>query len=83
MTAPCCSGINGSHTLDCDLEVARRPQRLVCWCCGATFPVGWACLWSDHGSRCFACDDAHWRGLPCRAHVDQRLEDVRDAGENA
>lgn len=70
--AACCSGINGSHALDCE---ANRADRLVCWCCGATFPAAWVALWGDNGSRCMDCDGCE---AACRAHVGQRLEDVRD-----
>lgn len=72
MTDQCCTGLNGSHTGNCP---ANQADRLVCWCCGATFPAGWACLWGANGSRCFDCEG---HDPACRAHIDQGIEDVRD-----
>ena len=65
---PCCSGINGSHTARCE----ANKDRLTCWCCGGTFPSMWACLWSDKGSRCFACE-SHVDA--CRLFVGRPLEE--------
>jgi hypothetical protein len=75
VTAPCCTGINGSHEIECE---ANRTDRLVCYCCGATFSASWTCLWSDHGSRCFECDE-HANGLPCLANVGETVEARRAA----
>lgn len=64
----CCSGINGSHTLRCEKNTA---ERLVCWCCGGTYPAHWACAWSVYGSRCLQCEGHR---AACRLKVGARLE---------
>jgi hypothetical protein len=77
MTDPCCSGINDSHELACE---ENRGDRLVCWCCGATFPAIWECLWGDNGSRCLDCEECD---PACRAHIGDTVEAVRDARSEA
>lgn len=68
--SPCCTGVNGSHTNICRLNTT---DRLICWCCGGSFPVHWACLWSEKGSRCFQCED---HTGPCDAHTGCELDDL-------
>ncbi len=66
----CCTGVHGSHTLEC---AENTWDRILCWCCLATFPSPWACAWSDRGARCLTCADGC--PSPCRAHVGLKLEE--------
>lgn len=45
----CCTGINGSHTGDCQTPWKRKHKTVKCWRCGKRFPIHWAASWSVNG----------------------------------